>query len=165
MRCGYHTCCRPLFSSPIFTLPNTFPNLGCPSRNQKQFLYTGSTPLPICKFSHLSIHFFTYNKQPLNDLSSFPTIFFPIYKNAYIRFQKFSGNKFSSLVFPKSSTSVPIYSLFLPFIYKKRRTLDLKGVRLIVKLYLVYYLPSITTLSPSVIGVSSMTTPTPASAN
>lgn len=112
LRCGYHTCCRPLFSSPVFTLSNTSPNLCCPSRNQKQFLYTGSTLLPICKFSHLSIHFFTYNKQPLNDLSSFPTIFFPIYKNAYIRFQKFSGNKFSSLVFPKSSTPVPICSLF-----------------------------------------------------
>ena len=100
LRCGYHTCCRPLFSSPVFTLPNTSPNLSCPSRNQKQFLYTGSTLLPICKFSHLSIHFFTYNKQPLSDLSSFPTIFFPIYKNAYICFQKFSGNKILKPRFP-----------------------------------------------------------------
>lgn len=44
LRCGYHTCCRPLFSSLVFTLPNTSPNQGCPSRNQKQFIYTGSTP-------------------------------------------------------------------------------------------------------------------------
>lgn len=93
LRCGFHICCRPLFSSPVFTFPKTSPNLGCPSRNQKYFytleahlcLYVNSLIFP----SSIS----TLNQLPLNHLPSIPTISFPIYKNAYIRLQKFSGNQ------------------------------------------------------------------------